>query len=222
MPRPPATMQVQARAMGDPTRFRIFRFVLEAEAPVRVATLTEHLGLNHNAVRQHLAKLCDAGLLVEEFVGRDGPGRPHLEYRVAPAAHGTWTTAAPYEFLALLLLDVAAGRCTAQDAGRDAGLRLQLPAANGTGAVGVLVGEMGRRGFDPRRVEHPPLTEVRFERCPFETAAQAEPDVVCAIHRGLSEGILENAGADVEVVDLIAHDPRQAGCRLQLRPLPAT
>src|SRR5436305_2032857 len=81
-----------ARALGDPTRFRIFRLVAEAVAPVRVASLTEQIGINHSAVRQHLAKLCDAGLLVEEFAVGAGPGRPPLVYRLSPDAAGTWDT----------------------------------------------------------------------------------------------------------------------------------
>jgi DNA-binding transcriptional ArsR family regulator len=31
---------------------------------VDVAELTEHYGLNHKAIRQHLAKLADAGLIL--------------------------------------------------------------------------------------------------------------------------------------------------------------
>jgi predicted ArsR family transcriptional regulator len=219
--RPGATVQVQARALGDPTRFRIFRFVLDAEAPVRVAALTEHLQLNHNAVRQHLAKLCDAGLLIEEFASRAGPGRPPLEYRPAPTALGTWATSGPYEFLALLLLDVAADRLTPYEAGAEAGRRLRLPAGNGPDPVDALAAEMARRGFEPRRVERPPFVELVLDRCPFEAAAHSDPEIVCAVHRGLAAGVLDNLGADVEVVDLIAHDPSEAGCRLQLRPRPA-
>ncbi len=213
-------IQVQARALGDPTRYRIFRFVLDADRPVRVATLTEHLGLNHNAVRQHLAKLCDAGLLLEEFAARPGPGRPHLEYRPAPNALGTWATSGPYEFLAVVLLEVAAGRRTPYEAGVDAGRRLSLQTRSGVDGIDVLAAEMARRGFEPRRVDRPPLVELVLDRCPFEVAASADREIVCAVHRGLAAGVLKNVGADVEVVDLITHDPADAGCELQLRPRP--
>lgn len=52
-----SAVQEQARALGDPTRHAIFRNIAEAGGPVGVAELTEQLGLNHNAIRQHLAKL---------------------------------------------------------------------------------------------------------------------------------------------------------------------
>lgn len=77
-------LQRQARALGDPTRYRIFRFVADAADPVSVAEITAHVDLHHNGVRQHLAKLCDAELLLEETV-RAGPGRPSLHYRLGPA-----------------------------------------------------------------------------------------------------------------------------------------
>ncbi len=74
----------QARALGDPTRNAIFRYIDAASDPVGVAELTDHFGLNHNAIRQHLAKLRDAGLVVEELAAPSGPGRPPLRYRPNP------------------------------------------------------------------------------------------------------------------------------------------
>src|ERR1019366_2402782 len=85
-----ARLQLQARALGDPTRHAIFRYVDAADGPVTVAELTDHFELNHNATRQHLAKLCAAGLLVEELASPAGPGRRRLHYRSAQAAAGPW------------------------------------------------------------------------------------------------------------------------------------
>lgn len=79
-------LQRQARALGDPSRYRIFRYVAEAGRAVSVAEITAHVELHHNGVRQHLAKLCDAGLLVEEFSAPSGRGRPALQYRLDPSA----------------------------------------------------------------------------------------------------------------------------------------
>ena len=42
--------------------------------------LTGYAGLNHNAIRQHLAILKDAGLVTEEAERRDRPGRPRRLY----------------------------------------------------------------------------------------------------------------------------------------------
>lgn len=81
---PHRLLQRQARALGDPTRYRIFRYVAGAGHPVTVAEITAHVELHHNGVRQHLAKLCEAGLL-EETSSAGGRGRPALRYRLDPS-----------------------------------------------------------------------------------------------------------------------------------------
>ena len=219
--RPPARelVQRQARALGDPTRYDIFRFVAEARGPVRVATLAEYLGFNHNAVRQHLAKLTEAGLLTEE---RASPttGRPPLEYRVAPTAMGSWGAPGPYELLALMLLDIGDGDRSPMEAGADAGRALAQSCGEGADPLDTLETEMARRGFEPRRETSGHVTELVLERCPFLAAASARPDVVCQIHRGLAAGILDGLHADQQVRDLVVHPPAEAGCRLQFERRP--
>ena len=61
--------------MGDPTRHAIFRYVADARDQVGVAEVTEHFGLNHNPIRQHLAKLVKAGLVAETTTATGQPGR---------------------------------------------------------------------------------------------------------------------------------------------------
>ena len=75
------TLQEQARALGDPTRHAVFRYVADSGSAVDVAELTEHFGLNHNAIRQHLAKLVDAELVTDLLE----PGAPVSAVRVAAA-----------------------------------------------------------------------------------------------------------------------------------------
>ena len=58
------SLREQAR-LGDPTRHDIFRYVADSDEPIDVAELTAHFGLNHNAIRQHLAKLVEAELVEE-------------------------------------------------------------------------------------------------------------------------------------------------------------
>jgi predicted ArsR family transcriptional regulator len=214
-------LQRQARALGHPTRFEIFRFVADAPGPVRVATLAEQFRFNPSAIRQHLAKLCDARLLIEELGSGSRTGRPPLQYRLAPAAMGTWGSAGPYELLALLLLEVAKGGSPVE-AGARAGRDLAATHDSQADPVAVIESEMARRGFEPRREDTSTSLELVLERCPFEAAALADPDVVCQIHRGLAEGILSAMGSDLSVSELVAHDPRQAGCRLRMKAVPGS
>src|SRR5436190_7668299 len=120
------TLQQQARALGDPTRHEIFRYVADAPMPVDVPELTEHFGLNHNAIRQHLAKLVDAELVTETTAPATGRGRPRLCYEVAPAVESRWGVTGPYERLSLLLSEILRTGDSPVDVGRRAGRRRRL------------------------------------------------------------------------------------------------
>jgi len=49
-------------------------------------------------------------------------------------------------------------------------------------------------GFDPVTADDPDGVTVAFTRCPFGEVAEAFPDVVCHLHRGMVEGIVESVG----------------------------
>lgn len=214
-----ARLQRQARALGNPTRFAIFEHVARVRSPVRVAALVERFGLNHNAVRQHLAKLCEAHLLVEEFAARSGPGRPALQYRLAPEAAGTWGTPSPYEELASLLLQMAAEGLSAREVGRRAGRQAAAAAdVDRVTPLDRLVREMDRRGLGPRSVPGSSGVDVVLDSCPLPYAAATHREIVCDIHRGLAEGFLEELGTDLEVSGLRMGTPGVAACTLHLGP----
>jgi predicted ArsR family transcriptional regulator len=214
-------VQRQARALGDPTRYDMFRYVAEAGGPVRIAALVAHFGFNHNAIRQHLAKLTEALLLTEELApSSTGAGRPPLQYRLAPTAMGSWGAPGPYELLAVLLLRMAETDDGPVETGRKAGFEMAAAYGPGVDPLDVLEGEMASRGFEPRWERTGEVAELVLERCPFETAATSHPEIVCQIHRGLAEGLLEGMHADRRVLDLITYAPGKACCRLQLGPAP--
>ena len=76
----------RAARSPDPTRHRLFRYIVDAARPVGVGELTDYVQLNHNAVRQHLAVLKDAGLVTEEVEDRDRAGRQDGHRRAAEIA----------------------------------------------------------------------------------------------------------------------------------------
>lgn len=219
--RPPApTLQQQARALGDPTRHEIFRYIRDAARPVTVAELTAHLGCNHNAVRQHLAKLLDAGLISGSTERGSGRGRPRLVYRVAPAVEGTWGVAGPYERLSRILAEMIQRGESPLDGGRRVGRELATPSDTPTATVADITEVMASQGFEPDLRVRSRRADIVLGNCPFESVALSERDVVCTLHRGIAEGLAE-AGTGVVVEELIAKDPRRAGCRLRLAVAPA-
>jgi predicted ArsR family transcriptional regulator len=214
------TLQEQARALGDPTRHEIFRYIADAGRPIDVAELTAHLGLNHNAIRQHLAKLLKAELVTEDHASSTGRGRPRLNYSVHPAAESRWGITGPYERLSLLLVEMLRTGDSAVEVGHRSVRPRRLGKADDHDPVGVVVDEMARQGFDPAVRSRGDRVEVVLRTCPFATTALADPDTVCSLHLGIAEGVAELAGGRVVVDELVPHDPRRANCRLRLHVQP--
>jgi predicted ArsR family transcriptional regulator len=210
------SVQEQARALGDPTRHEIFRYVADAREPVDVAELTAHLGLNHNAIRQHLAKLVQADLVIESNAPSTGRGRPRLNYRLHPMAESRWGVTGPYERLSLLLSEMLRTGDTAEDVGRREARRLQQAAPRGEDPVALLVDAMEREGFSPEVRKRRDGVEVVLKTCPFVTTVLADPDTVCALHLGIAEGIAELSDGQLVVDELVPHDPRRANCQLRV------
>jgi predicted ArsR family transcriptional regulator len=210
------SLQVQARALGDPTRHSIFRYLADADAPVGVAELTEHFGLNHNAIRQHLAKLVEAELVSESTARPTGRGRPRLEYVVAPSADSRWGIMGPYERLSMLLTETVRSGDGPLEVGRRAGLRMRLAGSAEEQPLDALVEQMHRQGFDPTLRHDGERFDVILQTCPFASAVLADPDTVCQLHLGLAEGIAAAVGG-LEVDELVPKDPRRAHCHLRGR-----
>ena len=213
------TLQQQARALGDPTRYAIYRYVADSDASVGIAELTEHLKLNHNAIRQHLAKLVEAGLVIETLAKGAGPGRPKLLYQVDQAADSRWGVTGPYERLSLLLAEIVRTGDSATEVGRRAGMRLRPPSSAGGTPVTRMATAMAAQGFDPEVRAGKGKVDIVLHHCPFESTALADPETVCTLHLGIAEGLAEGTGSVVE--ELRARDPRLADCRVRLRAQPA-
>lgn len=198
---------VLARAVAVPLRRRVLDLVLAAEGPVTVAELTDELGCNHNAVRQHLARLRKAGLVAEMLEERNTPGRPRLLYTATARPN-------PYARLARLLLVARRSGSSPRTAGRREGLaEAASKAPDGSDALDVLEADAARHGFAPRRVGRGRRMELVLDVCPFADVAAYDPATVCALHRGLAEGIVEGVGG-ARVERFVANDPHRAGCRV--------
>lgn len=207
-------LQTQARALGDPNRHELFRYIADAGRPVDVAELTAHLGLHHNAIRQHLSKLVDAGLVSEATAPRVGRGRPRLVYTVAPSAESRWGVTGPYERLTLLLSEIIRTGDTPVDVGRRAGRQVRAESADTADPVAGLIDAMERHGFEPATKRRGSRVDIVLRACPFETTALADPDTVCGLHLGLAHGAADSLGGLV-IDELVVRDPRRGACRIR-------
>jgi len=208
------TLQQQARALGDPTRHRIFRYIADSDQPADVAEMTAHFGLNHNAIRQHLAKLIAAELVLETKAVARGRGRPRLTYTVDPVADGRWGVSGPYERLSVMLTEMIRNSESPVEAGIREGRRHHVGGASAEEALAGITAAMAREGFDPEVRRRRERTEIVLRNCPFESAALIDPDTVCTLHLGIARGLAEDTELVVE--DLVRRDPRRASCLLRL------
>lgn len=208
------SLQIEARALGDPTRHELFRYIVDAAWPVDVAELTEHLGLHHNAIRQHLSKLVEAGLVLEATSSPVGRGRPRLCYTVDPSAESRWGVTGPYERLALLLTEIIRSGDSPEVVGRRAAHQVQAASSDAADPVADLVDAMERHGFEPSAKRRGTQVDIVLGACPFETAALADPDIICGLHLGLALGAADAIGGLV-IDELVPRDPRRGLCRLR-------
>ena len=210
----------QAKALGDPTRYAIFRAIVDNEGPFDIAGLTARFGLNHNAIRQHVHKLCDAGLLIEEVGPPSGPGRPRLQYRPSLAVNGDWGIPSPHEGLSVMLVRALASGRSPREVGVEAGRGMATQLPETADPIDRIEMNAVRHGFEPRRVERHSSVDLVLCRCPYQAPATAAPDIVCQLHLGIAEGLAQASGDSVSVTGLVARDPRRAGCRLTLARTP--
>jgi predicted ArsR family transcriptional regulator len=210
------------KALGDNTRYAIYLELARAPAPLATAEIADSLGLHPNTVRPHLERMRDVGLLEVTTDAQGSVGRPQHRYSLAPDAPGLGFEPPAFPVLARMLLHLAAtaglASTEAVDAGRDEGaMAAARPDRAGTCAE-ALSAELATLGFDPAGVTDDAGTTIAFTRCPFRELAEANPDLVCSLHRGLVEGFVDARGDGV-VVDFCGLVDRTP-CQVAIAPVP--
>jgi predicted ArsR family transcriptional regulator len=196
----PAPIEVH-KALADDTRYRLYRYLRLSGRPVAVRELAGRLGLHANTIRPHLRRLVEAGLVAAE--SRRSPsavGRPQTVYTAVGSAG---RQGRDYRLLADILAALATGakaRAAARDLAREWGDYLMTRRAPPPGArrpgpnLAALQEAMAEAGFDPRfRRRGAGTVEIALRGCPFRDLLEEHRDLVCTVHQGLLEGMLEGA-----------------------------
>ncbi|WOQ70215.1 winged helix-turn-helix transcriptional regulator [Microbacterium limosum] len=173
-----------------------------------VAELAEATGLHPNTVREHLARLLDAGHIVRETEHRTTRGRPRVLYS---AATGQGESSSP---IARRKAREAAARgdlmrrvmpwtgVSAEDLGTDA-----------THQLDAIIDHLGESGFDPL-IDESVLT-IDLSPCPHATAQADHRDTLCSVHLGIMQGVLTEAGGPL-LVDGMRPSCNPEDCVVQL------
>lgn len=186
------------KTLGDNTRYAIYLELARSPRPRSTAEVADTLGLHPNTVRPHLERMREVGLLETHPDTRGAVGRPQKLYSLAADAPSLGLEPPVYPMLARMLLDLAsdAGVDTepAAEAGRQQGRRLAHRRPDHRPCVESAIAMLDELGFDPAVVVDESGTTVGFGHCPFAELAEASPDLVCSLHRGLLEGYVEEIG----------------------------
>jgi predicted ArsR family transcriptional regulator len=191
------------KVLAEPSRYAIYEEVAEASEPLSTFDIASRLELHPSTVRLHLEKMREVGL-VEVCSDRHGSiGRPQHLWSAAPGAPALGLEPSGMRVLAHLLAELATRPpgdvATAVDVGRDEGRRRasrERRAGRRHACVEAVLEDLTDLGFDPvLDGAEGPTSLISFNRCPFRELAVLYPDLVCELHRGLTEGIVAAAQA---------------------------
>jgi predicted ArsR family transcriptional regulator len=196
--------------------------VREHRDAIDAVELASRIGLHVTTVRFHLDALCDEGAIERTRIYRDGVGRPRtgyraveerLDYRILAEilAMELGETAETRARRAQRAGQKWAGRIAgSQDeavGGQDVTDTTEVSHPLDQGAV-LATEVFNRMGFDPElAAESEPMASlsadskqivgrervIRLRACPVRDLARAHPEVGCAIHLGLLQGLLDHA-----------------------------
>ncbi|MGH3470933.1 MAG: helix-turn-helix transcriptional regulator [Nocardioidaceae bacterium] len=194
-------------AMASPVRRRIISLLEQAAAGPGPAAVDAHelaarLGLHVTTIRFHLGVLERAGLVSAVPARRSTAGRRRLVFSVSGSSEPAAVRRTPYLVLSALLAQrlgrsASARRIKALQIGADWGRALPVstvPAQSGGQAVESLSAALDQLGFGPSLDSGEHQFRLELHECPFRELAREHPEVVCSMHLGLMQGLLERSG----------------------------
>jgi predicted ArsR family transcriptional regulator len=200
-------------ALAQPTRARIFAFLVEKRAPADTQEIAARFGLHPNGIRMHLERLEEGGFVVRSRE-RIGAGRPRDIWTVSPQAHPGGTPPRAYadlaNWLARAIPTSPARLREVERAGR--GIGAELAPAPGADPAARFRDALAALGFEPTLEREEGGFSCRFGNCPYSNAAGENREIVCGLHRGITAGILAALDPGAELTRFEPHDPERAGC----------
>jgi predicted ArsR family transcriptional regulator len=201
-------------ALAQPTRARIFALLVEARTAVGTGEVAKGLGKHPNGVRRHLEILHVEGL-VQRLRTKGARGRPGDLWAVASDARPDGADPSDYANLARWLARATPSGPTRlrvlEDTGREIGRELAPEETDDP--IESFRTVFAALGFQPTiETSGDGGFTCRLENCPYRASARDNPDVICTLHRGLSEGLLSKLDPEAKLVRFEPRAPDRAGC----------
>jgi predicted ArsR family transcriptional regulator len=204
--------------LAQPTRARLFALLGELKRPAPTDELADRMELHANGVRAHLERLRCSGLVTKRRV-RQAVGRPRDEWSIAPDARPGGDPPRGYAalvcWLARTIPPTQARLRDVEATGRQVGREL-APRESTVPAGEVMQTTLAALGFRPLRHDEPSRVAYRLGNCPFRDAVRENQAVVCTLHRGITQGLLDVLEPTGRLIEFAPRDPDTAGCRIAL------
>lgn len=212
--------------LAQPTRARLFALLDELKRPAETVELAERLQLHPNGVRIHLERLEQAGL-VERARIRQRRGRPPDAWKIAADARPGGKAPQGYQelgrWLARVLRGGRHGLRGIEETGREIGREIAPEGGEAASSpAAAFEASLIALGFQPT-MEPGEGDEVTFclRNCPYRDAVRENQPAICALHKGITRGLLDSAAPEAKLSAFVPHDPDEAGCEIELRGLAA-
>jgi predicted ArsR family transcriptional regulator len=208
-----------AGELAQPTRARLFTLLGELQRPASTDELAQRLQLHPNGVRVHLERLHGAGLLVRERE-RGARGRPADRWSISPDARPGGEPPTAYaelgRYLVRALSAIQVDLEEVEAAGREIGRDLAAD-DDARPAEARLYGTLVALGFLPEReAAEPGALQYRLGSCPYRDVARERQPVVCTLHRGITQGLLDGIDPQATLDAFVPQDPDEAGCLVRV------
>ena len=210
--------EVPGDVLAQPTRAWLFARLGELGRPASTDELARSSGCIATA-SACTSIASRAGLIVRERERRP-QGRPRDAWSINPDAQPGGDPPTAYADLGRWLVREHRRRKT-----RVRGCRVR---GAGDRARAGRRGAAGQRRSDARRARRSRLPAHEHDRprgrsptpwrnCPYRDAVRENQTVVCALHRGLTRGLLDEMSPRTELAGFVPKDPYAAGCLIQLK-----
>lgn len=215
-----------ADPLSQPTRARLFAVLLDDMRPMSADDLARRLDMHPNGIRAHLERMEGAGLVTRIRTPRPR-GRPRDEWSIAADARPGGRPPRAYRDLGRWLARALGGDqrrvSDVESTGREVGR--EIAPRRGDSPQATMQDALTALGFQPHanRVAAGTLSFC-LANCPYRDAVEQDPEVVCTLHRGMTQGLLDVVAPTASLSKFVPRDPDIAGCLIELSgfPEPAT
>ncbi|HZO77021.1 MAG TPA: helix-turn-helix domain-containing protein [Solirubrobacteraceae bacterium] len=212
----------ESDVLAQPTRAHLFGRLARLGRLASTDELSEELGLHRSGVRAHLERLRAAGLVSRERLPQPR-GRPRYGWQIAPNALPRGEPPDAYRTLARWLARSVPPRPArlreVERTGREVGREISPPHEKSE-AVQAMGRTLTALGFAPQsELKSNGHVVLTLGSCPYRGAVHDNQPVVCGLHRGLTQGLLDVLEPAARLANFVPKDPDRAGCLIEVEGL---